>query len=130
MSRRTAQQLDAIVLVALDEVPRSAYQLSAALTQTARPLKPPQVYRILHRLVAAGLARRIALLKGYIRATGRDEVALWCSDCGNVQSASSADIANRLRHVALVQGFVPAQLIVECVGRCADCQRGASVAPK
>lgn len=122
-----------VVLGTLREArrPLSAYQI---LDRTAAHgvKAPPQVYRALERLAAAGLVHRIESLNAYTfcdHAPHREEVAFAiCEHCGGVTEIALADLAAALARATAATGFGLDRAQIELRGTCAKCSGAGAAA--
>ena len=109
--------------------PLGAYAILDVLRADGRPGAPPTVYRALDFLLEQGLIHRLASLNVFVGCRQPDNrhggQFLICRDCGQVNELSSPAVEELLRAEAAVRDFEVLAQMVEVLGRCPDCQRGA-----
>lgn len=123
-----------VVLGTLREAgrPLSAYQI---LDKTsAQGIKaPPQVYRALERLTAAGLVHRIESLNAYTFCDhgphGEEAAFAICEHCGGVTEISLAGLAAALDKAAAAADFGLEKAQIELRGTCGACREPGTAAP-
>jgi Fur family zinc uptake transcriptional regulator len=114
--------------------PVGAYEMIDLLAEESgkRPA-PISVYRALGYLLDQGLAHRLASRNAFVvcgHAHDDDEPVIFfiCEDCGEVQEATSPQLAGALASSSQAVGFQPRTRVVEIAGRCARCAQTASAA--
>jgi Fur family zinc uptake transcriptional regulator len=109
--------------------PLGAYAILDVLRDDGRQGAPPTVYRALDFLLEQGLIHRLASLNVFVGCRQPDNrhggQFLICRDCGQVNELSSPAVEELLRAEAAVRDFEVLAQMVEVLGRCPDCQRGA-----
>jgi Fur family zinc uptake transcriptional regulator len=109
--------------------PLGAYAILDVLRDDGRPGAPPTVYRALDFLLEQGLIHRLASLNVFTgcRQPGSHHGGqfLICRDCGQVNELSNPAVEALLCAEAAAGGFEVLAQMVEVLGRCPDCQRGA-----
>lgn len=102
-----------------------AYDLLAALGDTAGTAKPPTVYRALEFLIEHGLVHRIDSLNAFVGCAQPDErhsaQFLICGGCGEVSEMNAASIDRAAADQAAESGFALSRSIIELHGRCPRC---------
>ena len=87
---------------------------------------PLQVYRALDKLVEIGLVHRLESLNSFVacRHPGCDEHQAFviCDECGQVNELTDANLASRLRQLAMEADFALTKTTIELRGRCRKCQ--------
>jgi len=110
--------------------PLGAYAILDVLRDDGRQGAPPTVYRALDFLLEQGLIHRLASLNVFIGCRQPDShhssQFLICQDCGQVNELSKQTIEELLRAEAAAHEFEVLAQMVEVLGRCPDCQRGAT----
>jgi len=117
-----------LVLGTLEEAgaPLSAYTILDRLREHGFRA-PPQVYRALDTLRAAGLVHRLECLNAFVACSHHDGhgaglVAFAiCERCGQVAEFSDAAIARRLAGWSHDHGFALKRTTIEIRGACEDC---------
>ncbi|MDE8650341.1 Fur family transcriptional regulator [Novosphingobium album (ex Liu et al. 2023)] len=126
MARRTnrkTQDCEAIILAALagEDRPLTAYDVQSRAAQAGARLFPAQIYRAMERLIATGQVHRIETSKAYmLRGAGIDAIAV-CEACGRVQPHALGAPVSQVARAIGDNGFTVRALVIEAVGRCADC---------
>ncbi|MFZ4789782.1 MAG: Fur family transcriptional regulator [Candidatus Competibacteraceae bacterium] len=109
--------------------PMGAYAILDVLRDDGRPGAPPTVYRALDFLLEQGLIHRLASVNVFTicRQPGHPHGGqfLICRDCGQVDELSNPTVENLLRAEAETRDFEVLAQMVEILGRCPDCRRGA-----
>ena len=109
--------------------PMGAYAILDVLRDDGRPGAPPTVYRALDFLLEQGLIHRLATLNVFTGCRRPDcrhsGQFLICRDCGQVDELSDPAVEDLLRAEAAARRFEVLAQMVEVLGRCPDCQRGA-----
>lgn len=109
--------------------PIGAYAILDVLRGDGRAGAPPTVYRTLDFLLEEGLIHRLASLNVFTgcRRPGHEHGGqfLICRDCGQVEELDSPAVENLLRAEAKIRDFEMLAQMVEVLGRCPDCRRGA-----
>ncbi|MDE0051867.1 MAG: transcriptional repressor [Rhodospirillales bacterium] len=102
-----------------------AYDLLAALGETAGAAKPPTVYRTLEFLMEHGLVHRIDSLNAFVGCPqpgeGHSAQFLICGDCGEVSEMNAASIDRAVADRAADSGFALSRAIIELHGKCSQC---------
>lgn len=110
--------------------PLGAYAILDVLRDDGRQGAPPTVYRALDFLLEQGLVHRLASLNVFTgcRQPGSHHGGqfLICRDCGLVDELSNPVVEDLLRAEAVAREFEVVALMVEILGRCPDCRRGAA----
>lgn len=110
--------------------PLGAYAILGMLRDDGRQGAPPTVYRALDFLLEQGLIHRLATLNVFTGCRRPDcrhsGQFLICRDCGQVDELSDPAIEDLLRAEAAARRFEVLTQMVEVLGRCPDCQRGAT----
>jgi Fur family zinc uptake transcriptional regulator len=123
--RLTEQRRRVLELIAASEKPIKAYDLLEKLKGRYAGAAPPTVYRALDFLMAEGFVHRLETMNAFLSCPHPTRTHptqfLICKDCGVVQELEDKELAARLFERVREQGFVPAQQVVEVLGRCARC---------
>ena len=110
--------------------PLGAYAILDVLRDDGRQGAPPTVYRALDFLLEQGLIHRLATLNVFTGCRRPDcrhsGQFLICRDCGQVDELSDPAVEDLLRAEAAARRFEVLTQMVEVLGRCPDCQRGAT----
>lgn len=110
--------------------PLGAYAILDALRDDGRQGAPPTVYRALDFLLEQGLIHRLASLNVFTGCRQPDchhsGQFLICRDCGQVDELSNTVVEDLLRAEASSREFELLSQMVEVLGRCPDCRRGAA----
>lgn len=109
--------------------PLGAYAILAVLRADGRQGAPPTVYRALEFLREQGLIHRLATLNMFTGCHQPDlqhgGQFLICRDCGQVSELNNPLLENILRAEAAAREFEVLAQMVEILGRCPGCRRGA-----
>ncbi|HRE54296.1 MAG TPA: Fur family transcriptional regulator [Candidatus Competibacter sp.] len=109
--------------------PLGAYAILDVLRDDGRQGAPPTVYRALDFLLEQGLIHRLASLNVFTGCRRPDSFHggqfLICRDCGQVDELTNPTVEELLRAEAACRRFEVLSQMVEVLGRCPDCQRGA-----
>lgn len=109
--------------------PLGAYAILDVLRDDGRPGAPPTVYRALDFLLEQGLIHRLASLNVFTGCRRPDSFHggqfLICRDCGHVDELTNPTVDDLLRAEAAARRFEVFSQMIEVLGRCPDCQRGA-----
>jgi Fur family zinc uptake transcriptional regulator len=124
------------------DLPRNQALVLQALSAAAAPLSayaildrlrgdglraPPQVYRALQKLIAAGRVHRLESLNAFVAChhpqCGSHETTAFaiCETCGIVAELTDANLGAELDAMAGRQQFKPRMAVVELRGRCHRC---------
>ncbi len=107
-----------------------AYAILDVLREDGRQGAPPTVYRALDFLLEQGLIHRLASLNVFTGCRQPDSrhsgQFLICRDCGQVDELSNPAVEELLRAEANAREFEVLAQMVEVLGRCPDCRRGAT----
>lgn len=127
--RRPPHMAEEQVLGLLSSSPRvwSAYEIAEQLTQSQFRVAPAQIYRALARLCARGRARRIESLNAYAGANGQGSVSLLCRQCHSCDATDGEGLAAAMKANAHEAGFEVERLVLEVLGLCARCRKGAGI---
>ena len=110
--------------------PLGAYAILDVLRDDGRQGAPPTVYRALDFLLEQGLIHRLASLNVFTGCRRPDGCHsgqfLICRDCGQVDELNDPAIEDLLRAEADARHFAVLAQMVEVLGRCPACQRGAA----
>lgn len=113
-----------------NSTPLGAYAILDMLRDDGRQGAPPTVYRALDFLLEQGLIHRLASLNVFTGCRQPDcrhsGQFLICRDCGQVDELSDPAVEDLLRAEAAARRFEVLAQMVEVLGRCPDCQRGAA----
>ncbi len=111
-------------------IPLGAYAILDVLRDAGRQSAPPTVYRALDFLLEQGLIHRLASLNVFTGCRQPDcrhsGQFLICRDCGQVDELNNPVVENLLRAEASSREFEVLAQMVEVLGRCPDCRRGAA----
>jgi Fur family zinc uptake transcriptional regulator len=111
-------------------MPLGAYAILDVLRDDGRQSAPPTVYRALDFLLEQGLIHRLASLNVFTGCRQPDHrhsgQFLICRDCGQVDELSNPAVENLLHAEASSREFEVLAQMVEVLGRCPDCRRGAT----
>jgi Fur family zinc uptake transcriptional regulator len=118
-----------LALVMKARRPIGAYSLLADLATAGAESRPPTVYRALHFLVEHGLVHRLESRHAFI-ACERFEGPhfsqfVLCRQCGAAKEVIDALAASDIERSAQRIGFRIEHQVIELLGLCADCARGA-----
>ncbi len=128
--RRSSAELAKFVVKALrrEQRPMSAYEIISAL-RGQMELAPPTVYRVLEKLIEAGLVHKLESLNAFVacshEAHGDDAAFAICDDCGSVTEFSAPSINKSLLAWSRSHQFALNATVVELHGKCATCRGGA-----
>ena len=110
--------------------PLGAYAILDVLRDDGRPGAPPTVYRALDFLLEQGLIHRLASLNVFTGCRQPDShhggQFLICRDCGQVNELTDPAVEALLCAEAAARDFEVLAQMVEVLGRCPDCRRGAA----
>lgn len=124
---RRPEDLEELVTAALRRCRGSvsAYRLAQLLNKGGTDLvRPQQVYRVLDRLIDAGLVQKIEAWRAYLlvkRSAPPEPLLLLCRECASVEAITAPGLRSRLAALAQAQGFAPSRFAMELIGRCAKC---------
>lgn len=119
-----------LVLEALTRLARpvTAYSLLEVLRDDGLRA-PPQIYRALEKLLAAGLVHRVESLNAFVVCAQSHDAAVSgvvalaiCERCGLVEEFPVEAIDASLRHWSAQQTFALSTAAIELRGTCARCQ--------
>lgn len=106
-----------------------AYEVLDRLRDEGFGSQPPVAYRALDFLVSHGFAHKIERLNAFIACAhpGQDHTPafLICRACDAVAEAHADPARGMLGRAAQETGFVMEQAVVEALGLCPQCARGA-----
>ena len=129
-SRLTDLRRRVLEIIWNSPTPLGAYAILDVLRDDGRQGAPPTVYRALDFLLEQGLIHRLATLNVFTGCRRPDcrhsGQFLICRDCGQVDELSDPAIEDLLRAEAAARRFEVLTQMVEVLGRCPDCQRGAT----
>ena len=128
--RLTPLRKRVLELVWQSHKPLGAYDILEVLSrEDDRRAAPPTVYRGLDFLLENGLIHRLASLNVFTgcRQPGHEHGGqfLICRDCGQVDELGNQAVDDLLRAEAETRNFEMLAQMVEILGRCPDCRRGA-----
>ncbi|EAQ27453.1 Fur family transcriptional regulator [Roseovarius sp. 217] len=107
-----------------------AYEILDILRDEGLGSQPPVVYRALDFLVTHGFAHKIERLNAFIACThpGQNHTPafLICRQCDAVAEAHAEPSKGMLGRAAADTGFVIEQAVVEAMGLCPKCCKGAA----
>jgi Fur family transcriptional regulator, zinc uptake regulator len=106
------------------ERPLGAYDLADAISlRTGRKCHTNSVYRCLDYLCSHGVVYQIAVNNKFLIVDGQTKPNsfLVCSACNMVTGYFDGPTEKLLRNIAERAGFVPKQVVIECVGLCDAC---------
>lgn len=112
--------------------PVGAYEMIDLLAgESGKRPAPISVYRALGYLLDQGLAHRLAsrnafVVCGHDHADGEPVIFFICEACGEVQEATSPELAHALAGSSQSVGFEPHTRVIEIAGRCARCAEAAT----
>ena len=128
-SRLTELRRRVLEIIWNSPTPLGAYAILDVLRADGRPGAPPTVYRALDFLLGEGLIHRLASLNVFTgcRQLGHEHGGqfLICRDCGQVDELGNQAVDDLLRAEAETRNFEMLAQMVEILGRCPDCRRGA-----
>ncbi len=128
-SRLTELRRRVLEIIWNSPTPLGAYAILDVLRADGRPGAPPTVYRALDFLLGEGLIHRLASLNVFTgcRQPGHEHGGqfLICRDCGQVDELGNQAVDDLLRAEAETRNFEMLAQMVEILGRCPDCRRGA-----
>ena len=128
-SRLTELRRRVLGIIWNSPTPLGAYAILDVLRADGRPGAPPTVYRALDFLLGEGLIHRLASLNVFTgcRQPGHEHGGqfLICRDCGQVDELGNQAVDDLLRAEAETRNFEMLAQMVEILGRCPDCRRGA-----
>lgn len=129
-SRLTDLRRRVLEIIWNSPTPLGAYAILDVLRDDGRQGAPPTVYRALDFLLEQGLIHRLASLNVFTGCRQPDcrhsGQFLICRDCGQVDELSDPAVEDLLRAEAAARRFEVLAQMVEVLGRCPDCQRGAA----
>lgn len=106
-----------------------AYEILDTLRDEGLGSQPPVAYRALDFLVNHGFAHKIERLSAFIACThpGQDHTPafLICRNCDAVAEAHAEPSRGMLGRAAVDTGFSIEQAVVEALGLCPNCRKGA-----
>lgn len=106
--------------------PAGAYELLEELRRSRPNAAPVTVYRALDFLMCAGLAHRVNTLNAFTACRGSDEthrgLMLVCRECSQVIELEDRRVESSIARSAADRAFETADVLVEVLGTCADCQ--------
>ncbi|KJS43909.1 MAG: Fur family transcriptional regulator [Roseovarius sp. BRH_c41] len=107
-----------------------AYEILDILRDEGLGSQPPVVYRALDFLVTHGFAHKIERLNAFIACTHPGQkhtpAFLICRQCDAVAEAHAEPSKGMLGRAAADTGFVIEQAVVEAMGLCPKCCKGAT----
>lgn len=107
--------------------PAGAYELLDELKALRPKAAPVTVYRALDFLVSVGLAHKVNTLNAFTPCRGSDlahrGLMLICRECSHVIELEDRKVESTIARSAADLEFETADVLVEVVGICADCQR-------
>ncbi len=128
-SRLTELRRRVLEIIWNSPTPLGAYAILDVLRADGRPGAPPTVYLALDFLLGEGLIHRLASLNVFTgcRQPGHEHGGqfLICRDCGQVDELGNQVVDDLLRAEAETRNFEMLAQMVEILGRCPDCRRGA-----
>lgn len=130
-SRLTELRHRVLEIIWTSPIPIGAYAILDVLRADGRPGAPPTVYRTLDFLLEEGLIHRLASLNVFTgcRRPGHEPGGqfLICRDCGQVVELANQAVECLLRAEAQAHDFEVLTQMVEVLGWCPDCRRGATL---
>jgi len=106
----------------------SADDLVALIRREDHRISRATVYRTLHWMVDAGLARKVDFGEGRFRFEHSyrhpRHFHLICRSCSQSFEFLSSDIESLIEEVAAARAFTPAQVVVQVYGECEACRTG------
>jgi len=121
-----APVLDAMVVQVLEGSPRplSAYHIADRLEGRRGAAQVASVYRSIARLTEAGRVERVETLSAYRLSERRTGVLLVCEQCGMTRTLAMPAMRMVVTAEILASGFGLGRLVIEALGRCAQCADG------
>jgi Fur family zinc uptake transcriptional regulator len=127
--RFTPVRRHALELLLQDHRAMGAYEVLDGLREAGFGSQPPVAYRALEFLVDHGFAHKIERLNAFIACahpgTRHAPAFLICRGCDAVAEAQSAPVRAALGEAAGALGFRIERTVLEAVGLCPDCAKGA-----
>lgn len=127
--RLTAQRKRVLEILLEEHRALGAYDILARLSAEGQNAQPPVAYRALDFLVSHGFAHKIERLNAFVACThpGQDHTPafLICRNCDAVAEAHAEPSRGMLGRAATDTGFSIEQAVVEALGLCPDCRKGA-----
>ncbi len=116
-------ELDRMVTEILthSEVPLSAYDLIARISERGRLIAGMTVYRSLDRLCGEERIEKVEMLSAYRIKDRPKAVLLICTVCRRATSLAVPVHYNALAQALKAIGFASDRLVIEAAGKCADC---------
>jgi Fur family zinc uptake transcriptional regulator len=118
---------EVFALLCRHDRPAGAYDLLEELRRARPKAAPVTVYRALDFLVSAGLAHKVNALNAFTACRGSEEshrgLMLICRECSQVIELEDQRVESSIARSAADQAFETADVLVEVVGTCVDCQR-------
>jgi Fur family zinc uptake transcriptional regulator len=108
-------------LLALSDVPLSAYALLERLRAQGRHTVAMSVYRALDRLCGDKLVEKVGMLAAFRLKDLPGAVLSICTACGRTRAVALPDIHDALRRGIERTGFTTHVIALEAAGICADC---------
>ncbi|WP_297767379.1 transcriptional repressor [uncultured Roseovarius sp.] len=110
-----------------------AYEILDVLRDEGLGSQPPVAYRALDFLVSHRFAHKVERLNAFIACTHPGETHtpafLICRSCDAVAEAHAEPSKGMLGRVASETGFFIEQAVVEAIGLCPQCRKGALPCP-
>jgi Fur family zinc uptake transcriptional regulator len=105
-----------------------AYDVRDKLTaKGSRRLSPISVYRAIDALLYVGAISRFKSRNAYFACHNEDRassrVVLACQECGLVAEIDGARVFRAIERTAAVEGFAPADAVIEVSGLCVNCAK-------
>jgi Fur family zinc uptake transcriptional regulator len=121
-----APVLDEMVTRVLDASPRplSAYHIADRLEGRRGASQVASVYRSLERLMRAERVERVETLSAFRIADPPGGILLICEECGTTRILSCPQTRKDLTLQIHGSSFRLDRLVIEAVGRCAQCHEG------
>ncbi|MEZ5843023.1 MAG: Fur family transcriptional regulator [Hyphomicrobiaceae bacterium] len=107
-----------------------AYEILDRLAARGRRLAPISVYRALDALAEVGAIHRLESRNAFFachshHASRHEQLVLACEQCGRVAELAAPDAFAALTRATAAARFKPRRSVVEIVGTCAECHKGA-----
>jgi len=105
-----------------------AYEILERLAEKGTRLAPISVYRSIDALMDAGVIHRLESKNAYFACRRHEHgrkgrpVFLSCETCGSVTEVAAQDVFDRIKELAIENGFKPRVKFVEVSGVCSECQ--------
>lgn len=109
--------------------PLGAYAIADGLTAaTGRKSYANTIYRAIVPLETAGEVLRVVSLKGWIKTdpAGGPMIVLVCKGCATTQMLAGSPAFAMVQDACLANGFAPARINIEIIGRCPACDSDAA----